>query len=411
MTAGPAAGPAAGKAAGKAAGPAGGKAGGKAGGPAAGKPAWRALIRPACWLPMIAVYLRSLWVGPAAPALTGRGLAAAALSVVLIGVSAYWTLPPERRRAIPFAVAMLVTALSGSALALLARSSPALTMAYFAVGAAGHRSPRRLGWATLAGSGAVLALPAVGGRYQVAASLVASVVVAYLVGLNTRQHRIGQERAELLLAEAQVALEEKARAAALAERARIAREIHDVLAHSLSALAVHLEGARLALRRAGDEPALAVSQVERARRLAREGLEETRRAVEALRGDPLPLPDLLTALAELYRADHGAPAVVTVHGTPRPLAPDVALAGYRVAQEAVTNVGRHAPGAPVTIRLAYGEGELCLEVRNGPGREEPLAGGTGYGLTGMRERAALLGGRLDAGPEEGGWRVLLALPG
>jgi signal transduction histidine kinase len=373
---------------------------------------WGPLVRPACWLAMMAVYLRSLWVGPAAPALTGRGLAAALLSVPLLGASAYWAVPPERRRTTRLGLAMLVTGLCGSLLALLAHSSAALSLAYFAVGVAGHRSPRRLGWATLAAAGAVLALPAARGEVKGAASLVASVVVAYLIGLNTRQHRVGQERAELLLAEAQVALEEKARAAALAERARIAREIHDVLAHSLSALTVHLEGARLALRRAGDEPALAVSQVERARRLAREGLEETRRAVEALRGDPLPLPDLLAALAELYRADHGAPATVTVHGAERPLAPDVALAGYRVAQEAVTNVGRHSPGAPVRIRLAYGDGELCLEVRNGPARDEPLpGGGGGYGLIGMRERAALLGGRLDAGPEEDGWRVLLTLPG
>jgi len=300
---------------------------------------------------------------------------------------------------------------SGSVLALLAHNSAALSIAYFAVGVAGHRSPRRLAWATAAAAVAVLALPLLRGEFKTAAGLVASVVVAYLIGINTRQHRVGQERAELLLAEAQVALEEKARAAALAERARIAREIHDVLAHSLSALTVHLEGARVALRGA-DVPPVAVTQVERARRLAREGLEETRRAVQALRGDPLPLPDLLAGLAALYRADHGAPAAVTVHGTPRPLGPDVALAGYRVAQEAVTNVGRHSPGAPVAIRLAYDPGEVRLEVRNGPARDEPQpGGGGGYGLTGMRKRAALLGGTLDAGPEEGGWRVRLALPG
>src|SRR5437773_9253009 len=139
-----------------------------------------------------------------------------------------------------------------------------------------------------------LAVPAVG------------LVVCWLVGLVRRQIEERAEQAQLLLAETQLAREEQARAAALAERARIAREIHDVLAHALAALSVQLETADALLESGRTEQARAT--VGRARQLTREGLAETRRAISALRGDALPLPALLSSLVEGYTADTGAAA-------------------------------------------------------------------------------------------------------
>jgi signal transduction histidine kinase len=229
-------------------------------------------------------------------------------------------------------------------------------------------------------------------------------LVALMAGLIRRQN-------ETLAEETRLAREEQARAAALAERARIAREIHDVLAHSLAALTVQLETADALLESGRAEQAR--RSVVRAGQLAREGLAETRRAIGALRGETLPLPELLAGLASGYRADLGAPASVRVDGQPRDVNPDLALAVYRTAQEAMTNVRKHAPGAPVALTLRYGTGdvELAVESAAPPGTQRPLAGsGGGYGLTGLRERAELAGGEFTAGPDGDGWRVDVRIP-
>jgi signal transduction histidine kinase len=187
----------------------------------------------------------------------------------------------------------------------------------------------------------------------------------------------------------------------LAERAHLAREIHDVLAHSLSALSVQLETAAALLER--DRTAEAAAVVEKAGRLTRDGLAETRRAVSALRGDPLPVPDLVAALADN--------AALEVEGEPRPLPAEAGLALYRSAQEALTNARRHAPGAAVRIRLAYLPGSVELTVTNDAPAEPPTARmPAGYGLTGLRERAELAGGTFTAGPDNGGWRVDVKIP-
>jgi signal transduction histidine kinase len=232
----------------------------------------------------------------------------------------------------------------------------------------------------------------------------AACLVALLAGLIRRQN-------ETLAEETRVAREEQARSAALAERARIAREIHDVLAHSLAALSVQLETADALLESGRAEQAR--RSVVRAGHLAREGLTETRRAIGALRGETLPLPELLAGLAGGYRADLGAPADVRVDGAPREVNPDLALAVYRTAQEAMTNVRKHAPGAPVALTLRYGADEVELVVASGapPATERPLSGaGGGYGLTGLRERAELAGGQFTAGPDGEGWRVDVRIP-
>ena len=177
-------------------------------------------------------------------------------------------------------------------------------------------------------------------------------VVALLIGLVREQNT-------RLATEAEQVREARAESAALDERARIAREIHDVLAHSLAALTVQLETADALLE--GGRTEQARDSVRRAGQLAREGMTETRRAIGALRGEAVPLPELLAALAASYRADLAGPVAVQVDGVPRELPPDSALALYRTAQEALTNVRKHAPGAPITIALSYlrGRGARC----------------------------------------------------
>jgi signal transduction histidine kinase len=208
-----------------------------------------------------------------------------------------------------------------------------------------------------------------------------------------------------LLEQERAARAAEAESAALAERARIAREIHDVLAHSLSAQLVHLEAARLMLDAGADREQLR-ERIVAARRMAQDGLAETRAALSALRGEFVPTGEFLSTLAE----NDGAR--LTVEGEVRPLTAEAGVAVRRTAQEALTNVRKHAPGAECAIRLSYLDGTVELEVRNGASAGGgALAGsGSGYGLLGMRERAELLGGSLLAGPDGEGFRVLLSVP-
>ena len=212
----------------------------------------------------------------------------------------------------------------------------------------------------------------------------------------------------LLIRQLQESRAAQVQAAAVAERGRLARDMHDVLAHSLSALALQLEATRLLARDRGADPAV-VDGVERAHRLAAGGLDEARRAIAALRGDELPGPERLRDLAEAFAATSDVRCDVRVDGEPRALGAEAAMAVYRTAQEALTNVGRHSGADRVAVELAYGARDVRLVVQD-DGEAEPVAAAAGYGLTGMRERAELLGGRLQAGPADRGFRVELWLP-
>lgn len=226
-----------------------------------------------------------------------------------------------------------------------------------------------------------------------------------LAGYALRLDAEARGNAQRLLAQERAARMAEAESAALAERARIAREIHDVLAHSLSAQLVHLEAARLLIERGADREQI-LERVVAARGMARDGLEETRQSLSALRGELTPLEDFLT---DLVLASDGAE--VTVGGERRPLPVEASQAVRRVAQEALTNARKHAPGAKVRVRLEYGSHEVTLHVRDSGGPPGELAGaGGGYGLLGMRERAELLGGSLAAGPDEEGFVVTLKVP-
>ncbi|MFI9808068.1 sensor histidine kinase [Streptomyces sp. NPDC052301] len=233
----------------------------------------------------------------------------------------------------------------------------------------------------------------------------ASVVGMALAGYVLRLDAEARGNAQQLLAQERAARAAEAESAALAERARIAREIHDVLAHSLSAQLVHLEAARLLIENGADRDRI-LERVVAARGMARDGLAETRQALSALRGELTPLEDFL---AELVSGTAGAE--VTVTGERRHLSAEASQAVRRVAQEALTNVRKHAQGAKVHVQLDYSGHEVTLDVRNSGGRAGELAGaGGGYGLLGMRERAELLGGSLDAGPDEEGFVVTLKVP-
>ncbi|MFJ5015070.1 sensor histidine kinase [Streptomyces griseoluteus] len=226
-----------------------------------------------------------------------------------------------------------------------------------------------------------------------------------LAGYVARLDSEARGNAQRLLAQERAAREAEAESAALSERARIAREIHDVLAHSLSAQMVHLEAARLLLERDASREQV-LERVVAARGMARDGLTETRQALSALRGELTPLEEFLTDLVSV--TDGGE---ITVTGERRPLPAEASQAVRRVAQEAMTNVRKHAQGAKVLVRLDYGEHQVTLDVRDKGGRPGELAAsGGGYGLLGMRERAELLGGSLDAGPDEEGFVVTLKVP-
>jgi signal transduction histidine kinase len=228
-----------------------------------------------------------------------------------------------------------------------------------------------------------------------------------LVGYVSRLDSEARGNTQRLLVQERAARKAEAVSAALAERARIAREIHDVLAHSLSAQAVHLEAARMLIER-GAEREEVLRRVVDARRMAREGLAETRQALSALRGEMAPVEEFLRELVSIEGAG------LELAGESRALPAEAGLAVRRVAQEAMTNVRKHAPGAKVDLRLEYRPEEVELVVRDSGGRR-PVdnsleASGAGYGLRGMRERAELLGGALDAGPAEEGFVVRLRVP-
>jgi len=193
--------------------------------------------------------------------------------------------------------------------------------------------------------------------------------------------------------------EAQARTAGLAERQRLATEMHDVLVHSLSGLLLQLEAARMFAANAPDDPRLP-GIIDLAHHLCKTGLEEARGAIGMLHDDELPGPEGLAGLAAQFQEVRRVPCRLTVSGRPRKLGSEARLAVYRVAQEALTNVAKHARPERVEVRLAYEPGDTCLTVEDFATGSEPSAppasDGHGYGLTGMRERAELLGGQLAA---------------
>ena len=238
-----------------------------------------------------------------------------------------------------------------------------------------------------------------------------------LIGRNRGAFRIAAEQSAALLAQRERLEAEQRRADLLDERARIAREIHDVLAHSLGALGIQIQAASSVLTDYGDIDR-AVELLTSAQRMAAEGLTETRRAVHALRTDTLPLPDELAKATSTYAERYHVAASLDAEGVPRQVPADATVALLRVAQEALVNAAKHGAGKPVTVRLTYDLAGVRLTVRNEIDAIVPGAAGgvqvstanVGYGLTGMRERLRMLNGTLEAGREGTCWVVTAHVP-
>jgi signal transduction histidine kinase len=311
------------------------------------------------------------------------------------------------------AAAIMVAAASGVALTALQPHGATGLAGSAAVFLAAARLPLRLAVVIGAGQtialGVVVALVGGGAAAVIATTLLCALL--FLVALFVKQAREGQARSDLLLAQLEDAREVQTAAAALQERSRIAGELHDVLAHSLSAAAIQLQGARVLAERvqAGQK----ISQaIERASGLVRDGLADARSAVGALRGDLLPGVAQLEGLVASFRSDVGTPLTFKVEGVEQALSADAGLALYRGAQEALTNAARYAPGAVVSVTLSYGETSASLVIENANAANEAglIGVGGGRGLQGMRERVERLGGTMRAGPTQEGWRVVLEVP-
>ncbi|MFL6113504.1 MAG: sensor histidine kinase [Catenulispora sp.] len=310
-------------------------------------------------------------------------------------------------------VALLGTGLAGAAADVLHPSGPGFVMSYMALAGIGLGLPRRRALR----AAVVVAVAAAGAEaatsphpWAAGLNLLAGAGALFLATLFAGASRDAHAQSQALLVQEAATRAAREEAAVLAERGRLARELHDVLAHTLSGLAVQLEGARLLAERTGADPRLA-EQVANAQRLARDGMVSARRAVATLRGEALPGPAGIPSLVDQARLA-GLPVSLTVTGEPRPLPGESGLAVYRTVQEALTNTAKYAGrGATAAVGLRWTATELTLEVVDAGGdRVRQVLPSGGYGLAGLAERAALAGGRLDAGPTADGWRVALTMP-
>jgi signal transduction histidine kinase len=381
----------------------------------------KAPVRMRVWpvVSMLLILLSGL-IGTPTPALHGEGLVTllgGGTLAALIAIEIFYD-PQDDRANFVF---ILLLGLSSIALMTVQPSGTAVLGTYAAVASAVIRLPKRLAIAAIVPIVAIVdvgILATASERFLVFAWTNIAYIFMFVIGHLLRLSEEHQIQAQALLDEEERTRLARNEAAALDERGRIARELHDVLAHSLSALSVELEGARLlALDR--DVDSAVIAAIGRAHRHAASGLDEARAAIKALRGDSVPGPDRLEDLLEEMRA-HGIACTLEIGGEPRRLPSEAALAVFRTAQEALTNVRKHAEEAErVELRLDYDPDGVQLIVTDSAGDGvEPrvpqpaalAAAGSGYGVSGMRERAELIGGRLLAGPTEDGFRVELWVP-
>jgi signal transduction histidine kinase len=358
-----------------------------------------------------------------APGLTGVGLGISIVLVVyaasvLTAISVRWA---RRGPAAQAAAAGLIGG-CGVALAVLQRHGPVEIAPSMGVWIAAVRLPAAPAAAVSGAITAALAVAVGLTEHPAVPSAITATLVCLLlavIGQFIRRSRESQDRTELLMAQLQDAREAEAKAAALAERTRIAGELHDVLAHSLSALAIQLQGARKLAAREQVSDGLQAT-IERSAELTKAGLADARQAVGALRGDRLPTLDQLSALVEDFRRDTGADATLRIDGTSRALPAEASLALFRGAQEALTNISRYAPGAAASVIVSYQPGRTVVTVEDRVRTQQAAAGkvkvallaeaGGGHGLAAMAERAQRAGGTARAGPTADGWLVELEVP-
>jgi signal transduction histidine kinase len=378
-----------------------------------------------------------------------------ALAALVIGGAAAFGMPSGARR--EMVVVPLALLVAGTMMLVWLQPAGSGSLGFFVTATAvirlvPERRDRLIAVAAVALASVVFVLIAAGVRVHDhrpgVANLLSAVLPAVVCAFAVYRGRADDYsyQMERLLIDLEQAQDAEVRAAALAERQRVAREMHDVLAHSLSGLALQLEGARLLAIDDPADPRLA-DTIERAHHLARSGLQEARKAIGMLRDEELPGPERLAALAAEFECDSGLRCDLTITGEPHELGSEARLALYRVAQEALTNIRKHARADRVKMGLSYEPDGTRLTVEDVgadrsllvllPGREgaanrppggladgtagrlangsavraaEGVGGDRGYGLTGMRERAELLGGRLTARATGSGFLVELWVP-
>ena len=316
------------------------------------------------------------------------------------------------RRTLPVTAAATVIALLLSPLLVgwVAQATSMVLMLVVAVFACGRYGQRPVAYAAVPmAMGAVLVVSAVDPALEFAESWGWSLNAVWIFGLGAafrHEHHLREQVAE--------ASEARAEANAAHERLRMAREIHDVMSHSLAVVVVQAEVADTYL-----ESDLAKSRdaIRHVAATARSALNDTRKIVGLLRdldtGEPSPAtPGLneVPALVDRIR-DSGLPVSLQIDGNPTPLSAAVGATAYRIVQESLTNVLRHAGQVPSQVRVTFDPGRVTIEVRNTPSGAAVSAAHAGHGLLGMRERVLECGGELTSGPDAlGGFAVKAVLP-
>ena len=346
-------------------------------------------------------------------------------------LTAAMIVPLAWRRAAPLRVLGVVTVLAlvhwGVEIPDGVGATAAMFLAVYAAGAHGrHRWRDRVRGAAVAATGLLIVYQLVTQQeyigFDAAIFAVYSVVLnlgyfvaAWLLGDASRRRQADQvelaRRAEQLATEQR----DRERRAVRDERVRIARELHDVVAHHVSVMGVQAAAARRVLDADPERATVALTAIERS---GRQAVGELQRVVGFLRdpaetdgnggAPPAPQP----TLGELDRLldTSAVPVRLQRVGRPRPLPAAVELSAYRIVQEALTNVLKHAGPAPTTVVLTYGDDALSVEVVNAHGAPQAAPAGSGRGIVGMRERAALLGGTFTHGRAQSGYRIAATLP-
>lgn len=360
-----------------------------------------------------------------------RGIPAPVLLLFTAAMSA----PVALRRRHPVGAFAVVVAVGGLGVLLLPRPIGADLAIVFLLYALAAYRPRRISVAglavCLAGSMVAIAkwLPQhpVHGLYTIgaiAALFATPALLAWLLGDSMQWRRSYYRGLEERAARLERERDAQAQIAAAAERARIARELHDVVAHNVSVMVVQADGAAFALETSPEKARQALTAISRT---GRQALAEMRSLLGVLRSAddegaelaPQPGVEQLAGLLEHTRAA-GVPVSFTVEGVPRPLPPGAALTAYRIVQESLTNVRKHGgPTVTAAVTLRFCEDQVVIKVTDdgragsarGAARARIPGDGLGHGLIGMRERVEVYGGTVTAGPRPGGgWRVTATLP-
>ncbi|TSE00484.1 two-component sensor histidine kinase [Skermania sp. ID1734] len=347
---------------------------------------------------VVALVQRDAFIPPRWPLLAGF----IAIAPIL-WVFAFDYKPSERTAPLVLAAGAIVS----TGLLLLeprpADAAPFIMM--IVVGEVAATATLRIGICVAAATAVVLAVPTAMGRLDNAPVYLMLIPLGWCVGfmLQTQMRLLERER------ESQ---QQRAEQAASDERRRIAREVHDVVAHSLSVTLLHLTGARRALQEDNDVNE-AVEALIDAERLGRQAMSDIRRTVGLLddsRGKTTPEPglgDLDDLVAGFIRA--GLRLDFTMHGDADRVSASIGLALYRIAQESLANIAKHAPGAKAELEVTVRDTKVTVTATNTTAKDQ-LVGQGGSGLIGMRQRAELLGGNFSAGPSPEGWSVRAEIP-